>query len=292
MKVSDDGVWLGTRLCKPRLRAILYFQDYRNVSMQKRVDSAVLQAPRFAPCHCCHGNDNTHLNELKQICSFSKQIRISFWPIRFEDSGFVVRLQVLMLTLQNDPPSLETGITDKEMVKKYGKSFRKMISLCLQKDPEKRWLNNITTWTGNIEHGFCSRRIYFFFFFSPPSRPTSSELLKHKFFQKAKVKLWLLLNNFRLPEKCLVSLGASVWVCFRVFFCFFLGSGWFYTITWTLLQIAGKVQSALWLLWLSHTQAVPLQASRGQHLSSFSHPYINVRPKNKLLFHQFQYLSL
>ena len=64
-------------------------------------------------------------------------------------------MKVILLTLQNNAPNLDTVSTEnKDKYKKYSKDIRKFISKCLQKEPGKR--------------------------------PASKELLKDGFLKKAK----------------------------------------------------------------------------------------------------------
>lgn len=69
-------------------------------------------------------------------------------------------LKVLMMTLQNEPPSLESIAEYEDQYRNYGKSIRKLIVDCLQKEPSKR--------------------------------PTASELLKHPFIKKARDRKYLM----------------------------------------------------------------------------------------------------
>ena len=64
-------------------------------------------------------------------------------------------MKVLLLTLQNDPPTLDRDKTKH----RYSKSFKEMIDTCLQKNPAKR--------------------------------PTAEKLLQHPFFKQAKKNSFL-----------------------------------------------------------------------------------------------------
>ncbi|CAF1658906.1 unnamed protein product [Adineta ricciae] len=68
-------------------------------------------------------------------------------------------MKVLIMTLQNEPPTLEVCAEDRDQYKQYSKTFSKMIEQCLQKNPA--------------------------------DRPTAKQLLKHDFFKKAKDRSYI-----------------------------------------------------------------------------------------------------
>lgn len=68
-------------------------------------------------------------------------------------------MKVLIMTLQNEPPTLDICAEDRDQYKQYSKIFNKMIEQCLQKNPA--------------------------------DRPTAKQLLKHDFFKKAKDRSYI-----------------------------------------------------------------------------------------------------
>ncbi|CAF0995898.1 unnamed protein product [Didymodactylos carnosus] len=68
-------------------------------------------------------------------------------------------MKVLIMTLQNDPPTLDICAEDRDQYKQYSKTFSRMIEQCLQKNPHER--------------------------------PTAKQLLKHDFFKKAKDRSYI-----------------------------------------------------------------------------------------------------
>ncbi|KAI9497652.1 kinase-like domain-containing protein [Zychaea mexicana] len=96
-------------------------------------------------------------------------------------------MKVLMLTLSNDPPTLDREST----VHKYSRAFKDMIDCCLQKDPQKR--------------------------------PTAEKLLHHTFFKQAKKKEYLVKSvlahvppldqrpHKRVPQKAITFESTEQW---------------------------------------------------------------------------------